>query len=217
MGERIFKGNSTFSSEPAFLKAVDRMLTFKKKGYIPEGAEGMNIDQALSHFGTGKAAMFFGGAWYYSSLTKANADLNILPMPMPANDKGTLSIIDSVLEGLTINSKAKEKAAAAKLLAWFGTPEVAAKHLQFSGGGSTPIRGASEFIPDTRATKSIRELGKYVEQMGSVRFDQQPYTPTAFGRDVQSRIFDVIRETMVTGGTAQDVAKQLDELLKQTK
>jgi hypothetical protein len=143
--------------------------------------------------------------------------LNILPMPMPANDKGTLTIIDSVLEGLTINTKAKEKAAAVKLLAWMGTPKVAADHLQFSGGGSTPIRGASDFIPDTRATKSIRELGKFVDQMGSVRFDQQPYTPTAFGRDVQSRIFDVIRETMVAGGTAQDVATQLDALLKQTK
>jgi len=150
----------------------------QEEGLHSGWAEGTNIDQALSHFAQ-EGSDVLGGAWYYSSPQNANPDLNILPMPMPANDKDS-DIIDSVLEGLTINTKAKEKAAAVKLLAWM-VPEGRGRSPAFSsrrGKHSYPWR--LRFHPRHAATKSIREAGQVRRPDGSVRFDQQPYTPTAF-------------------------------------
>ena len=50
--QRIYKGEGTFAKWPAFMKAVDRMMLFAKREYIPPDAQGMNFEAALQYFAT---------------------------------------------------------------------------------------------------------------------------------------------------------------------
>jgi hypothetical protein len=79
----------------------------------------------------------------------------------------------------------------------------------------SPSKGVT--FPDTPDTKTQRTLSNYVDNMYPVRIDQCIGVVPALGRDTTSKIFEAIRDVMVAEGTAEQVAKILDDIIAKSR
>jgi raffinose/stachyose/melibiose transport system substrate-binding protein len=186
--QRIYKGQGSFAEWPAFLKAVDRMMLFAKRDYLPPDAQGMNFEAALQYFALGNSAMMTTGAWHTSTLRDSNPDANLNVFPWPANDKGTKTIIDASTEGFAIDHDTEHKSEALTVLDWLTEPKNSGAWALMMGVQSSPTKGVT--FPDIPETKTLRTLSPYAEQMFPVRMDQCEGVPPALGRDTTSKIFE---------------------------
>lgn len=213
--QQIYKGQGTFATWQPFLKAVDRMIEFARRDYIPPNAQGMNFESALQYFALGNSAMMTTGAWHTVTLRTSNPDARLNVFPWPANDKGQTTVIDAATEGFSIDHDTPRKEQALKVLNWLIEPQRASDWAMLTGVQSSAIKGVT--FPDKPETKTQRALSKYVDNMYPVRLDQCEGVPDALGRDTTSKIFEAIRDVMVKKGTAEEVAGILDTILKQNR
>jgi raffinose/stachyose/melibiose transport system substrate-binding protein len=102
---------------------------------------GIEYDQAMDEFATGKAAMWESGPWSYEDLMKKNPSLNLGMFPIPGKSEGTGWLIGGPGSSWAVNKASKNKADVMKILEFTSTPEAQAALIKDSFGTSF-LKGA---------------------------------------------------------------------------
>lgn len=134
-----------------YLKTWAQMV---EKGYIKEEELGMDFDQAMDEFVTGKAAMLDSGPWDVEIIKGKNPDMEIDMMPFVGNkgDTGWLFGGPGIKFGVnaTLAEKGNEEklAAVLKIMELISTPEGQAAYWETNKGGSSYLKGVEFPMPE---------------------------------------------------------------------
>lgn len=118
-----------------------------KKGYVKPEDLGMDYDQALDEFATGKAAMFDSGPWDVETIYSKNAKIKIDMMPYVGNSGDTGWLFGGPGIRFGVNKKLgeagneKKLAAALQVLELISSPEGQLAYWQNNQGGSSYVKG----------------------------------------------------------------------------
>jgi len=127
-------GEATLSE--AWLSAFKKWdETIAKKNLTPDML-GVEYDQALDEFATGKAAMWESGPWAYETLLQKNPNLKLGMFPIPGSAEGSGWLVGGPGSSWSVNKNAKNKDAALKVLDFTSTPEAQAALIKDNFGTS---------------------------------------------------------------------------------
>jgi raffinose/stachyose/melibiose transport system substrate-binding protein len=119
---KINTGQTTFTQ--GYLAALN---TWKKDmldtGYITQDMTALADDQRMTQFATGQAAMTISGPWAVNSLKQKNPNLDLGIFPFVGTTPSKVYTVGAVNVGLSISSKAQNKAAAEAFLSFLGSPQ----------------------------------------------------------------------------------------------
>jgi raffinose/stachyose/melibiose transport system substrate-binding protein len=121
--DEMMTGKATFN-DPRYVKALERVKALAP--YYSDGFSGIDYTTATQQFISGKAAMFFGGAWENGSFKAQNPALKFSIFPFPNDSAAEPAYVSTFADGsygLTSNSQNKE--AAIKVLRFIASPEFA--------------------------------------------------------------------------------------------
>lgn len=115
-----FDGDSTFAENWA--EPLERWSELFDEGLISRDVVGINGDQVLEEFVTGRAAIIPMGPWNVTKVPEMNPDLDWAIAGFPQPD-GEPWFAGNASPGWSINAKAKEPEAAHEFLAFLASPE----------------------------------------------------------------------------------------------
>jgi raffinose/stachyose/melibiose transport system substrate-binding protein len=115
-----FDGEGTF--EENWAEPLTRWNELFEEGLISQDVVGVNSDQVLEEFVTGRAAIIPMGPWNVTKVPELNPELDWAIAGFPQPD-GEPWFSGNASPGWVINAKAKEPEAAHKFLAFLASPE----------------------------------------------------------------------------------------------
>lgn len=118
------------------------------EGVYTTDMTGIDHDQALDEFATGKAAMFCSGPWDLETIKSKNPDLQIDMMPFFGTKASEGWLIGGPGCGFAVNAASKNQEAALKVLKAISTVEGQEAFWQDNQGGSSYLNGASFDLPE---------------------------------------------------------------------
>ncbi|MGG5461151.1 ABC transporter substrate-binding protein [Clostridium sp. B9] len=118
-----------------------------KSGIYTKDMTGIDHDQALEEFATGKAAMFCSGPWDLEAIKEKNPDLKLNMMPFYGTKPSDGWLIGGPGCGFAVNAKSKNKDEAMKVLEAIATPEGQKALWQNNQGGSSYLKGVTFELP----------------------------------------------------------------------
>ncbi|MDQ0089501.1 raffinose/stachyose/melibiose transport system substrate-binding protein [Paenibacillus anaericanus] len=141
-----------------------------EQGYIDSKMLGMDYDQALDEFATGKSAMWQSGPWALETIKQKNPNLELGMFPFPGTEKGTGWMIGGPGSALAINKDSKNVEAALEVLRVTATPE-AQKALIADNVGSSFVKGVEvdlgeEFADSSAAFEAGNVYGPWLYWLG---------------------------------------------------
>lgn len=146
--DKDFKAGKVTMSETwgPYLGKWSEMAT---KGFIKEEELGMDFDQAMDEFVTGRAGMIDSGPWDVSIIHEKNPDMNIDMMPFVGNkgDTGWLFGGPGIRFGVNANLDEKTKKAALSVIELISTPEGQKAYWENNKGGSSYVKGVEFEMP----------------------------------------------------------------------
>jgi ABC-type sugar transport system, periplasmic component len=124
--QKVNEGKAVFNNDD-WKKIFTRVLVeWQQKGYIPK--DHLKMDRTttmLNEFVSGKAAMFFMGAWDVAGIrAAADKDFQLGLFPFPSDNAGGSCVLAATGEGLAAYAKTEQKDAALKFIDYFATKEV---------------------------------------------------------------------------------------------
>ncbi len=128
-----------------YLEKWSEMIT---EGIYTTDMTGIDHDQALDEFATGKAAMFCSGPWDLETIMSKNPDLQIDMMPFYGTKASEGWLIGGPGCGFAVNAASKNQEAALKVLEAISTVEGQEAFWQDNQGGSSYLNGASFELPE---------------------------------------------------------------------
>lgn len=128
-----------------YLEKWSEMIT---EGIYTTDMTGIDHDQALDEFATGKAAMFCSGPWDLDTIKSKNPDLQIDMMPFYGTKASEGWLIGGPGCGFAVNAASKNQEAALKVLEVISTVEGQEAFWQDNQGGSSYLDGASFELPE---------------------------------------------------------------------
>lgn len=128
-----------------YLEKWSEMIT---EGVYLSDMTGIDHDQALDEFATGKAAMFCSGPWDLDTIKSKNPDLQIDMMPFFGTTASEGWLIGGPGCGFAVNASSKHQEAALKVLAAISTAEGQEAFWQDNQGGSSYLNGVSFELPE---------------------------------------------------------------------
>jgi raffinose/stachyose/melibiose transport system substrate-binding protein len=132
-GKATFTGNFNDS-----LKTWSQLIT---KGYITKDMLGLDYDQALDAFATGKAAMWESGPWAVDTIKQKNPNMKFGMFPFVGTKEGPGWLVGGTSTGFGINSHSKNIDIVKKVLAAITTPEAQNAMLKANPGSSSFLLG----------------------------------------------------------------------------
>ncbi len=132
---------------------LDKWAEVVEKGYVTAEDLGMDYDQALDEFATGKAAMFDSGPWDVDAIYGKNPDIKIDMMPYVGNKGDTGWLFGGPGIRFGVNSKLGESgneeklAAALSVLELISSPEGQKAYWENNQGGSSYVKGVEFEMP----------------------------------------------------------------------
>ncbi|RED56498.1 MULTISPECIES: ABC transporter substrate-binding protein [Cohnella] len=131
----------------ALLPALNTWTEYLKRGIFTKDMLGLEEEQAIDEFTSGKAAMFQSGPWYMETFKQKNPDMNIGMFPNPGTKGGPGWMVGGpgVAFGINANSPAKE--AAFEVLELLSTPEGQQAYWSDNKGGSSYLKGVVFEMP----------------------------------------------------------------------
>lgn len=127
--------------------AVEKWTELIKKGFITTDMLGVDYDQALDEFATGKAAMWEAGPWALETIKAKNPNINVGMFPFYGSEAGSGWLIGGPGVGFAINSKSKNSEAAMEVLKLISTPEGQKAFWNDNKGGSSYLKGVEFEMP----------------------------------------------------------------------
>ncbi|WP_068775035.1 ABC transporter substrate-binding protein [Paenibacillus sp. FJAT-26967] len=127
--------------------AVEQWSALIKDGYLNEEMLGIDYDQALDEFATGKAAMWESGPWAMEAIKKKNPNIKINMFPFYGSQPGPGWLIGGPGVGFAASSKSKNAEAVMKVLDLISTPEGQQAFWNDNKGGSSYLKGVEFEMP----------------------------------------------------------------------
>ena len=134
-----------------YLEKWSEMIT---DGVYTKDMVGIDHDQALEEFATGKAAMFCSGPWDLDTIKDKNPDLKVDMMPFYGTKASDGWLIGGPGCGFAVNKSSKNKDAAMKVLKALSTEEGQKAFWEDNQGGSSYLEGAKFELPEEYASAS---------------------------------------------------------------
>ncbi|MCS5718289.1 extracellular solute-binding protein [Herbiconiux sp. CPCC 205763] len=119
----VLDGTKTFE-DPDYVASLQIVADMKK--YLTPDVVGVSYTDSQVQFTSGQAAQFPGGSFEISTFATQAPDMNLgsYQVPLPPDAVSTTPVSPAYADGnFAINSKSKNKEAAAELLNWLATPE----------------------------------------------------------------------------------------------
>lgn len=127
---------------------LDKWSEMIKDGIYTKDMTGIDHDQALEEFATGKAAMYCSGPWDLEAIMSKNPDLKLNMMPFYGTKPSDGWLIGGPGCGFAVNSKSKNKDAAMEVLKAISTEEGQKALWENNQGGSSYLTGTSFTLPE---------------------------------------------------------------------
>lgn len=128
-----------------YLEKWSEMIT---EGIYTTDMTGIDHDQALEEFATGKAAMFCSGPWDLEAIQSKNPDLQIDMMPFYGTEPSDGWLIGGPGCGFAVNAASENQEAAMKILEAISTVEGQEAFWENNQGGSSYLEGAEFELPE---------------------------------------------------------------------
>ncbi|MEK4261918.1 ABC transporter substrate-binding protein [Paenibacillus sp. FSL L8-0499] len=200
--EKFGKGEATLSEAwlPAFKKWEE---TIVKKNLTPDML-GVEYDQALDEFATGKAAMWESGPWSYDTLIQKNPDLKLGMFPIPGTEEGSGWLVGGPGSAWALNKNGENKAAALEILDFTSTPEAQVALIKDSFGTSF-LKGADN-----------SDLPEQYSDSKAAFDDGHVYAPWAnwgmlSGADLIMELGKQLQDHLAGGKSIEEVLKNADK------
>ncbi|NQX67388.1 extracellular solute-binding protein [Paenibacillus alba] len=178
--------------------AVDKWSELIKRGYITQDMLGVDYDQALDEFATGKAAMWESGPWAMEAIKKKNPNIKVDMFPFYGSAAGPGWLIGGPGVGFAANSKSKNLDAVKQVFDLISTPEGQKAFWNDNKGGSSYLKGVEFEMP------AEYESVKATFKAGNV------YAPwNNWGDNAQSMIEDYGKHLQELLGGKSDVSQVL--------
>lgn len=134
-----------------YLEKWSEMIT---SGVYTTDMTGIDHDQALEEFATGKAAMFCSGPWDLEAIQSKNPDLVVDMMPFYGSETSEGWLIGGPGCGFAVNTASKNEDAAMKVLAAISTEEGQRAFWENNQGGSSYLNGVEFELPEAYTSAS---------------------------------------------------------------
>lgn len=145
-GSKFREGEATLDG--TWNKYVEKWSEMIKEGIYVSDMTGIDHDQALEEFATGKAAMFCSGPWDLETIKAKNPELKMDMMPFYGTKKSEGWLIGGPGCGFAVNEKSKNKEAAMKVLEAIATEEGQKALWENNQGGSSYLDGVVFELPE---------------------------------------------------------------------
>jgi raffinose/stachyose/melibiose transport system substrate-binding protein len=217
------KGEAKWN-EPAMVKTLDIWKQLFSRGIMQEGAIGyQQYPDANNDFLTGKYAMVMMGTWYtqYSTEKAMTAALKaagvsgakpfpILPIQFPNVGGNTSEMFGDADYGLSISTKAKDKAAAEAFVTWLTTSQAGQQAVADQLNDVPALKGIEpnfeeiKFVDPATQEAPVKDLLAKVAPVTQPRF-------ALLNQDVQDAIFQAAQSTATGKATPENAANTLQE------
>jgi len=217
------KGDAKWN-EPAMVKTLDIWKQLFSRGIMQEGAIGyQQYPDANNDFLTGKYAMVMMGTWYtqYSTEKAMTAALKaagvsgakpfpILPIQFPNVGGNTSEMFGDADYGLSISTKAKDKAAAEAFVTWLTTSQAGQQAVADQLNDVPALKGIEpnfeeiNFVDPATQEAPVKDLLAKVAPVTQPRF-------ALLNQDVQDAIFQAAQSTATGKTTPEEAANTLQE------
>ena len=135
------------SMKDALLPALNTWTEYLNRGIFTKDMLGLEEEQAIDEFTSGKAAMFQSGPWYMETFKLKNPNMKIGMFPNLGTKGGPGWMVGGpgVAFGINAHSKAKEEAF--QVLELLSTPEGQQAYWNDNRGGSSYLKGVTFEMP----------------------------------------------------------------------
>lgn len=153
------KGETTLAGNwDPYIKKWSNLIN---KEIITTDALGIDDNQALDEFATGKAAMWASGCWSYENIKQKNINMEFGMFPYLGSKPENSSLVGSSGAGIAVNSKSKNKEAAYKVLDVICSPEGQEALIKGQPGSSSYLKGMESNLPEEyEGVKAVLESGR---------------------------------------------------------
>lgn len=153
------KGETTLDGN--WNKYISEWSALIDKGIITTNDLGIDDNQALDEFATGKAAMWASGCWSYENIKQKNINMEFGMFPYLGTKAENASLVGSSGAGIAVNAKSKNKEAAYRVLDVICSPEGQKALIEGQPGSSSYLKGLESELPEEYdGVKSILEAGR---------------------------------------------------------
>jgi raffinose/stachyose/melibiose transport system substrate-binding protein len=220
---RASKGEATWN-EPAMVKTLDIWGQLFTRGIMQEGAVGyQQYPDANNDFLTGKYAMVMMGTWYtqYSTEKAMTAALKaagvsgakpfpIVPIQFPNVGGNASEMFGDADYGLSISTKAKNKAAAETFVTWLTTSPAGQQAVANQLNDVPALKGIEpnfeeiKFVDPAIQEAPVKDLLAKVAPVTQPRF-------ALLNQDIQDAIFQAAQSVATGKSTPEEAANTLQQ------
>ncbi len=131
-------------------------------GIITTNALGIDDNQALDEFATGKAAMWASGCWSYENIKQKNIRMQFGMFPYLGDTPEAASLVGASSAGLAVNAKSKNKEAAYRVMDVICSPEGQKAILEGQPGAYSYLKENVETVlpEEYDGVKAILDAGR---------------------------------------------------------
>ncbi len=153
------KGETTLAGNwDPYIKEWTKLI---EKEIITTDALGIDDNQALDEFATGKVAMWASGCWSYENIKQKNIALEFGMFPYLGSTPEKSSLVGASGAGLAVNSKSKNKEAAYRVMDVICSPEGQQALIEGQPGSSSYLKGMESTLPEEYdGVKDVLEAGR---------------------------------------------------------
>ncbi|MFD0713369.1 ABC transporter substrate-binding protein [Paenibacillus sp. GCM10027626] len=135
------------SMKDALLPALTTWTEYLKRGIFTKDMLGLEEEQAIDEFTSGKAAMFQSGPWYMDTFKQKNPNMKIGMFPNLGTKVGPGWMVGGPGVAFGINAKSVSKEAAFEVLELLSTAEGQQAYWNDNKGGSSYLKGVVFEMP----------------------------------------------------------------------
>ncbi|HNT35473.1 MAG TPA: extracellular solute-binding protein, partial [bacterium] len=198
--------------DPAFVRAAEYVVDFKRKGYFQSGCIGMNHTESQMEFLVGRAAMIPCGTWLHSemaNLLPSDFVMEFMLCPVFEDGKGEPSLICANLNGHEwfIGSKSKHPDLAADFFRYIASPQNARRFVEQKGTLMSVV-GLGEVNAPPHLLKPL----EYVESAkGTWSLDYEEWYPE-MGTEIQNLFRDLYNNLLTPEQFVEQMEKQAEKV-----
>ncbi|MCP4399485.1 MAG: extracellular solute-binding protein, partial [bacterium] len=209
----LYRKDGVTFEDPDYIKAGEMIQDLVKKGYFPEGVNGLDEDlsQASALLYTKKAGMYLMGTWFMSGANKNYPDmmdqLNFFNFPAVEGGKGDPSnLIGSPGQDYSCVSSTSENMDTAFEFLKTEVMNEAWIQSMVGQGLVPPVKGAAELISDPMQKK----IAESFEAAGGVQVYYDQFMPPAMGEVHKNTVQALFGLEM----SPEDVSKAHEEAIQ---
>ncbi|MFC4779300.1 ABC transporter substrate-binding protein [Paenibacillus sp. GCM10023252] len=209
--EQFKSGESKMAD--ALLPALEKWKTYMDKGIFTKEMLGLEEEQAIDEFTSGKAAMFQSGPWYMETFKQKAPDMKIGMFPNVGTEGPVGWMVGGPGVSFGVNAESKAKEAVYQILDLLSSPEGQTAYWEDNKGISSYVKGVQFEMP-----------AEYDGAQEAFKAGQIMYPPDGWGvgRDVSfAELGKQLQEVLIGGkdpkAALEAVDKKQADLLAKSK